>query len=115
MLDRMNTPEPNPALRNPPASEIPGLLAEAEQAGEGIAAFARARHLKPQNLYVGRRRLKAKAAQKQAPAFDQVRIVDVALEPAAFVLELRAGIKVSVPSNFDSTSLRRLVEVLHAC
>ena len=46
MLDRMNTPEPNPALRNPSASEVPGLLAEAEQAGEGIAAFARARHLK---------------------------------------------------------------------
>jgi hypothetical protein len=110
MLDRMNKPEPIPALRNPSASEISGLLAEAEQAGEGIAAFARARNLKQQKLYVWRRRLKAKP-----PAFDQVRIVESAPEPAAFVLELQAGIKLSVPSDFDSPSVRRLAEVLHAC
>ena len=100
-------------LRNPTRSELPSLLAELDQSGLGIAAFARARGLKAQNLYLAKRR--AREATVSAPIFDQVRVSNFDANSGAYKVELSSGYKVTVPANFESSALRKLLEVLGTC
>ncbi len=109
----MNNANDTAALRNPPASELPALLTELEHSGLGVAAFARARGLKPQKLYLARRRRKRK--DTPATIFDPVRVSGLGLTQAPFQLNLSSGHKLSGPSDFESSALRRLLEVLGAC
>jgi len=101
------------SLRTPSASEMPTLLAELSASGMTVAAFARSRGFKPQNLYVAQRR--AKNANAPATAFDPVRIVGFDQEPAPFKLELANGHKLWVPADFECVAVRRLIELLGAC
>ena len=105
-----NSSKPRP-LRNPSASEMPTLLAELSASGMTVAAFARSRGFKPQNLYVAQRR----AQNAPTPAFDPVRIVGFDQEPAPFKLELANGHKLWVPADFECVAVRRLIELLGAC
>ena len=98
-------------LRNPSASEIPALIAELSASGMGVAAFARSRGLKPQNLYLAQRR----ARNAPAVAFDPVRIVEIDKQLAPFKLELATGHKLWVPADFECSAVRRLIELLSAC
>jgi len=113
MVAGMNNVTPPTTARNPTASELPALLSELEQSGLGVAAFARSRGLKPQNIYRALRRGKREA--QPAMSFDAVRISGVGVERAAFKLELSSGHKLSVPVGFESSALRRLLEVLGTC
>ena len=109
----MNSADDPGLLRNPTASELPDLLAELDKSGMGVAAFARERGLKPQNLYVARRRVRPKATP--ATIFDPIRVSSVGGAQAHFTLELHSGHKLLVPGDFESSSLRRLLEILNAC
>ena len=109
----MNTSITPAPLRNPTRSEIPGLLAELDESGLGVAAFARSRGLKPHQLYVARRRLKAGGTP--APVFDPVRILGAAQSSGSFELRLRGGHQLIVPADFDASALRDLLEVLGSC
>ena len=109
----MNTSITPAALRNPTRSEIPGLLTELDESGLGVAAFARSRNLKPQQLYIAKRKLKAKEAP--APVFDPVRILSATQASSTFELRLRTGHHLIVPADFDAPALRHLLEVLGSC
>jgi len=100
-------------LRNPSASEIPALLTELSASGQSVAAFARSRGLKPHNLYVARRRNRDKSAPPLR--FDPVQIVGGDMPASAFRLELTNGTRLWVPADFESSAVRRLVELLTAC
>jgi len=113
MLAGMNITHDNSVLRNPAAAEIPALLAELKKSGLSVSAFARARGLKPQQLYVARRRRKRKKVP--APVFDPVRIIGATEAPVLFQLKLASGLKLTIPTDFDSSALRRLLKILGAC
>jgi len=113
MVAHMSDTKTNTSLRNPTTSELPALLAELEESSLGVAAFARSRGLKPQNLYRALHRDKRKV--QPAITFDAVRISGLGSERAAFRLELSSGHKLSVPVDFESSALRRLLEVLGTC
>lgn len=113
MLAGMNTTDKQQSLRNATRDELPGLLSELEASGLGIAAFARERGLKPQNLYVAKRRLKN--GRKQVVVFDPVKVIDPIGSNASFRLGIPSGHKLVVSDNFCSSSLRRILEVLEAC
>jgi len=113
MVARMKNTEDKADLRNPTASELPGLLAELDESGLGVAAFARDRGLKPHNIYIARRRLRSSGSA--ATIFDPVRFAGAIASGSTFELELRAGHRLLIPTDFDPSSLRRLLEVLAAC
>jgi len=112
-LGSMNTPNTPALLRTPTRSEIPGLLADLDASGLGIAAFARSRNLKPHKLYVANRKRKASGSTK--PVFDRVRILGGVEDRQVFELCLSSGRRVRIPFDFDPASLRRLLEVLRQC
>jgi len=88
-------------------------LADLDASGLGIAAFARSRNLKPQNLYLANRKRRKQGAGR--PVFDRVRILGGVEERQAFELCLRGGRRVRIPADFDAAALRRLLDVLHQC
>ncbi len=101
------------ALRNPAASELPELLAEQEESGLSLAEFARVRGLKPRKLYKARGRQRPET--ESAPVFDAIQISALAPPVSSYELVLVSGHRLSIPADFDSPSLRRLLEVVSTC
>ena len=113
MLAGMTTTTHELTVRNPRTSELPGLLADLDESGLGVAAFCREHRLKPQNIYAARRR--QRQADEPAAVFDAVRVIGGLDSQSAFTVDLRSGHKVSVPADFDPKSLLRLLEILATC
>jgi transposase-like protein len=93
------------------------LLAELEKSGESVAGFARKLGVSPWTIYSWRRQEREGRAngKEERPEFVQVRVAPRRDEPAPLEVELREGIRVRVPSDFDGEALRRLLGVLASC
>ncbi len=97
------------------SSEIPRLLAEHEDSGISLAAFARQKGIEAYRLYDARRRARKQGGAKAA-AFSEVRIVDTRASAAQPIeLLLPSGLTVRVHRDFDEVGLRRLLGVLSTC
>ena len=90
--------------------QIAKLIEEQKHSGMSIAAFAREHGLPPWKLYqAGRRR------SKRRSGFVEVAVVPKASVPAPLEVLLPGDLRVRIPSDFDESSLRRLVGVLASC
>lgn len=105
------------ACRHWTAEEAGQALADLEQSGLELRAFARREGLDPQRLTRWRRRLAAEVR----PAFQEVELGDARatdMEQASavgherFEVVLTSGRVVRVPERFDAEALRRLLVVV---
>jgi hypothetical protein len=106
--------------RTPTDDELPALLVELEAAGGSVSGFARERGLAPWKLYEARqgRRGSTKRKRKNSRRGDlvPVRVVDRATAAARpLELVLSSGHRLVIPTEFDETSLRRLMGILASC
>ena len=107
-----------PTLRTPANDEIPELLADQAASGLTMAAFARERGLTTWKLYTAARRKngakpRSKTCGSGAVAFAPVSVIGA---PAPdFELDLGPRGVLRIPSGFDATDLRQLLEALLAC
>ena len=113
MIACMDSNPTTASLRTPADREVPGLLAELADSCDSLASFARSRGLSTWKLYEARRKCSAKKAP--APIFDPVRIVAAPAPSSPIELEHSSGHLLRVPSGFDATTLRRVIEVLESC
>lgn len=91
------------------------MLEDLERSGLSIAAFARARGVRPSPLYRARQ-LEFKDDETSPSSFVPIRVLDPSREASSSIaVELPSGIKISVPPGFDVTSFERLIGVLTAC
>lgn len=99
--------------RTPDSSELPRLLAELEASGESLAAFARARGLAAWKLYEARRAGDSDA--EATPGFTRVHVTQATRGDARLEVQLPTGHVIRVPDDFDTSTLRRVVEALSSC
>jgi hypothetical protein len=85
------------------------VLDALERSGEPVAAFAAARGLDAQRVYVWRRRLGANAGRT---TFREVVIAEPVPQAASFEVVLPSGVTVRVATSFDPDALVRLLGVL---
>ena len=111
----METTTTPAAPRSIPKDELPAMLEDLERSGLSIAAFARARGVRPSPLYRARQ-LESKRDGTAHPDFVPIRILDRSRAlTGSLTVELPSGIKISVPPDFDTTAFERLIGVLTAC
>ena len=107
-----------PTPRTPTDNEIPELLADQATSGLTMAAFARERGLTTWKLYTAARRKNGpkprnKTCESGVGAFAPVSVIG---SPAPdFELDLGPRGVLRIPSGFDATDLRRLLEALRVC
>jgi hypothetical protein len=119
----MTTEPTRRSQRTPSDDEIPSLLEALETFGGSTAAFAREQGLAAWKLYKARRAAagagpgrRRRRRRKDGPDFVPVQVV--VERPASSVpLELVLGSdrRLLIPSGFDETTLRRVMEVLVSC
>jgi len=84
-----------------------------------IAAFARAKGVKPWALYNARAAERRRTARERSSRFAEVQVVDRRPESPdtgdAIELALLSGIVLRVRRDFDEVALRRLLGVLGSC
>lgn len=111
--------EERPHGRNELAVRYAEMLEAQVRSGLSLRSYALQRGISPWTLYSWRRRLE-RARPADAPS--QPRLVELTLTPPAdtdrdaLVVRVCADRRsIAVPRGFDSTELRRLVEVLESC
>ncbi len=114
----MKVEQPDP-LRTVPLSEAQSLLAEQRESDLSIAAFARAKGVKPWSLYNAKARDQRRSRKDAERRFSQVKVVELpkgAADPAnPLELVLPSGVAIRIRRNFDEVALRRLLGVLGSC
>lgn len=107
------------SLRAVPLSEAKSLLAEQRESDLSVAAFARAKGVKPWSLYNARASEQRRTRKSTERRFAQVDVVDPpprAADPSSSIeLVLPSGIALRVRRDFDEVALRRLLGVLGSC
>jgi len=109
-MDPTNTSQ---SLRTPTNDELPALLSELKASGASVSEFARSRSLTTWKLYHARRRARN---DKPCPTvFDPIQVVDTACLGARLEIELASGHVVHVPTGFDNSTVRGVLECLASC
>lgn len=95
--------------------EMRQVLQQQERSGLSIREFASENGISESRLWYWRRRLRELGEERAAAEFVPVTIVPETGCARPVVVELRGGRRIEVPGDFDSTSLRRLIEVVESC
>ena len=113
----METLETKP--RRVAADEARVLLAEQEQSGLTMAAFARSKGVQPWTLYNARAQARKKASRLAGASFSPIHVTDqpesVGSSSGPIELVLPSGLTLRIAVGFDEVALRRLLGVLAAC
>ncbi len=115
MLRRMNDSSNATAVipAQPKTPDLAQLLVELDKSGMSTSAFAREHGLPAWKLYYA---LKARAKLRTPkPAIIPVRVTNATDRSTPLELVLSGGHRLLVPTNFDESSLRRLMGVLAGC
>lgn len=90
------------------------LLRDQERSGLSVLEFARRRGMPASNLYWWRKRLRKQ--EEATGGLVAVRVIEDPVGPArceqGFELSLKDGQVLRIPSGFDESDLRRLLQVL---
>ena len=113
-MNETSSPTSDPAL--PPPS-IDELLTDLAASGKSTAAFARDRGIQPWKLYNA---LRSRAGRRKRSAVPSTLVPVTVTTPTPHVratleLQLSGGHRLLIPSDFDESSLRRLMGVLAGC
>lgn len=112
-------PDPNNEARTASRADVRALLEEHRSSDLSIAAFARAKGVKPWALYNARSVERRRAVSERSTGFTEVRVVGGRPAPAAkeqaIELALPSGVVLRVRRDFDEVALRRLIGVLGSC
>lgn len=117
---RRSTIGERPKSRGELAAWYGAILEQQAESGLSVVDFAAEMGISAWTLYEWRRRLGAAAVVDDAGAA-QPHLIEVAVAPAphraaaAFVVEVGAGRRITVPAGFDSRELQRLVGALESC
>jgi hypothetical protein len=100
MLPGMDTTNTKTPCRRITQDELPGLLAEFDDSGLSVAAFARVRRLRASPLYraIGKRET---GASPPPVSFAPIRVASALSPSGTFTIELPSGDRLTVPSDFD--------------
>jgi len=107
---------PRPAFRGKhSASELAALLQELATSGQSAAAFARSRGIPVWKLYRARR-ASQRSRPRRSSSLIPVRVVEAPpSSPAPLELRLPSGLRLLIPTDFDETTLRRLLGIVATC